>query len=191
MRKAGYSHSSDSPIVKGGRAHHASRRRTPSGSTAQVAQVEPMSKETATVAGPRLPAGVIRKLRCPACRSKLQLDRDRCCCQAPACRREFPVKSGAPILIDHRLSVFGECVQRESNPPRRGPAATAKRLAGALLPSLGRNIGAKQAYAKFAEMLLAISTKPKVLVVGGARVGTASTRFCSVKRSISSSPTCT
>ena len=131
-----------------------------------------MSKETATVAGPRLPAGVIRKLRCPACRSKLQLDRDRCCCQAPACRREFPVKSGAPILIDHRLSVFGECVQRESNPPRRGPAATAKRLAGALLPSLGRNIGAKQAYAKFAEMLLAISTKPKVLVVGGARVGT-------------------
>ena len=49
--------------------------------------------------------------------------------------------------------------------------ATAKRLASALLPSLGRNIGAKQAYAKFAEMLLAISTKPKVLVVGGATIG--------------------
>ena len=48
---------------------------------------------------------------------------------------------------------------------------TAKRLAAALLPSLGRNIGAKQAYAKFAEMLLAISAKPQVLVVGGATVG--------------------
>ena len=79
--------------------------------------------------------------------------------------------SGVPILIDRRLSVFGECGQRESNPPRTGPAVTAKRLAGALLPSLGKNIGAKQAYAKFAEMLLAISAKPKVLVVGGATVG--------------------
>ena len=130
-----------------------------------------MSKETATTGGPRLPAGVIRRLRCPACRSKLQLDRDRCRCQAPACRLEFPVKSGVPILIDRRLSVFGECGQRESNPPPSGPALTAKRLAAALLPSLGRNIGAEQAYAKFAEMLLAISAKPKVLVVGGATVG--------------------
>ena len=130
-----------------------------------------MSKETATTGGPRLPTGVIRRLRCPACRSKLQLDRDRCRCQAPACRREFPVKSGVPILIDRRLSVFGECGQRESNPPPSGPAVTAKRLAAALLPSLGRNIGAKQAYAKFAEMLLAISANPQVLVVGGATVG--------------------
>ena len=110
------------------------------------------------------------------CCSKLRLDRDRYCCQAAACRREFPLKNGVPILIDTRLSVFEECGPQESSRqesahPPNGPMATAKRLAAALLPSLGRNIGAKQAYAKFAEMLLAISTKPKVLVVGGATIG--------------------
>jgi SAM-dependent methyltransferase len=134
-------------------------------------QMAPKSKQTAIAAGPRLPRSVIHRLRCPVCRSKLRLRSDCYLCQAAACRREFPLKNGIPILIDSRLSVFEECSQPESNPPPSGPAATAKRLAAALLPSLGRNIGSKQAYAKFAEILLAISTKPKVLVVGGATIG--------------------
>ena len=134
-------------------------------------QMTPEFKQTAIAAGPRLPRSVIHRLRCPVCRSKLLLRSDRCVCEGARCRREFPLKNGIPILIDSRLSVFEECSQPESNPPPSGPAATAKRLAAALLPSLGRNIGSKQAYAKFAEILLAISTKPKVLVVGGATIG--------------------
>ena len=130
-----------------------------------------MQRETATAGRPTLTTDLIRRLRCPVCCSKLRLGSDRCTCQSATCRREFPLKNGIPILIDSRLSVFEECSQPESNPPLSGPAATAKRLAAALLPSLGRNIGSKQAYAKFAEILLAISTKPKVLVVGGATIG--------------------
>ena len=131
----------------------------------------PMQKETAIASGTGLTADLIRRLRCPVCCSKLRLGSDRCTCQSATCRREFPLKNGVPILIDSRLSVFEESGRPESDPSPTGPAATARRLAAALLPSLGRNIGSKQAYSKFAEILLAISTKPKVLVVGGATIG--------------------
>ena len=131
----------------------------------------PTKKRTVTGEEPKLPIDIVRHLRCPVCRSKLSLERDRCYCEAAACRREFAVKNGVPILIDPAFSVFGGCSPQESNLSPAGSTLKAKRLAESLLPTLGKNIGAKPAYDKFAEMLLAISTKPKVLVLGGATLG--------------------
>jgi SAM-dependent methyltransferase len=115
----------------------------------------------------KITIAVQARLICPHCRSLLTQDGEAFLCKS--CGNEYPVIAGIPILIDESSSDF-----RISSYERRQPLSTserAKRAARNLLPKLSLNLAARRNYAKFREMLLAQTPKPRVLIIGGATAG--------------------
>ncbi len=117
-------------------------------------------------------ARISDRLRCPVCQGKIRWETETCSCLNPACGRLFRVIDDVPLLLNRESSVFDPSDVRPGKsrfPPR---SSSRKSLwASRLLPAIGRNIRAKQNYARFAELLQDISRDPYVLVIGGATVG--------------------
>jgi methyltransferase family protein len=119
-----------------------------------------------------LPADVQRALRCPICRSKIELLDERFYCTNVACGGTFPVVDRIPILINESSSVFSisDFLYRHETffRPQQGKEAEAIRR---LLPTITENIVSKRNYSKFGSLLIDKSSTPLVLVVGGSILG--------------------
>ncbi len=112
---------------------------------------------------------------CPICHSGLTGSGDALLCDNPACRAEFPVVDGIPVLINEARSLFSisDFVKHDDTffkaPEGRFFAWGTKMLDS--LPSINGSIGTRERYAKMAEMLLKESANPIVLIVGGSIIG--------------------
>ena len=117
-------------------------------------------------------ASILHRLRCPACGGKIRCESESCACLNPACRRLFAVIDGVPLLLDEKSSVFQlHDPQRGRNPFSSRPSGSAKLRATRALPTISKNIRARQNYLRFADLLEKGSAKTHVLVIGGATVG--------------------
>ncbi len=150
--------------------------------------------DDADLRGLTIPPELAKQLRCPRCTSPLRFLSDASGGRAARCRdavepHEYPVIDGIPILLDPERSVFdqpvggwaagglpqgdvsaqsGERAGLETCPTEASFADRLKRR----LPSLGTNRQAERNYRRFAELLLSTPARPKVLVLGGAQLGT-------------------
>ena len=120
-------------------------------------------------------------LICPICRGVLDAVGGTLVCRNAACRTEFPLVDGIPVLINEANSLFtiAGFVGREgtffSKPD--GRLATLGMKVLDRLPDITRSIGTRERYAKLAEMLLRDNPAPVVLVVGGSIVGNGMEEF--------------
>jgi SAM-dependent methyltransferase len=119
----------------------------------------------------RLSDAVRQILRCPVCGSALESGADELRCTQ--CATRFPVTGGIPILIDDSASLFSAGDFLDGRPTTWQPTSQLRQRVSRVLPSLSRNLKAEENYALLAELLLRGrgDERPKVLVVGGSRVG--------------------
>jgi uncharacterized protein YbaR (Trm112 family) len=109
-------------------------------------------------------------LRCPACRSALEERDGGYACTG--CGRTFPVVHGIPVLIDEEESLFDLADFVDERPTTWQPTSQLRRTVSRFLPSLSRNMKAHENYGRLRELLLADGgRRPRVLVIGGSRVG--------------------
>jgi SAM-dependent methyltransferase/uncharacterized protein YbaR (Trm112 family) len=111
-------------------------------------------------------------LRCPICRSKLELLDERFYCTNAECNGAFPVVGGVPIIINERNSVFSidDFLHRRDTffkPPQNKVVEALRRV----VPAITENIASDQNYHKFANLLFVESRNPIVLVIGGSILG--------------------
>jgi uncharacterized protein YbaR (Trm112 family) len=112
-------------------------------------------------------------LRCPVCHAKARNSDGEFVCSNPECDIHFPVVDGIPILLNERTSIFS-CDDFVSG--RGGYFGNARdnkfrKIARRFAPSLDSNSKAKKNYDRLAGLLLKHSTFPRVLVIGGSRLG--------------------
>lgn len=124
---------------------------------------------------PSLSAAFLELLRCPACGGHLIPSPTGLDCDSAACRRQYPVVDGVPVLIDDENSVFAISDVVSGKGSNAWTDSTLKRLVRPLLPTISKNVRATRYYARFAQELLAQTPSPRVLVVGSgvAREGMA------------------
>ncbi|GAF69170.1 unnamed protein product, partial [marine sediment metagenome] len=110
-------------------------------------------------------------LRCPICKSKMELTDYEFKCMNVRCKAHFPIIEGIPILVNETSSIFSieDFINRKTTFFRS--SSKIKGFVGGLLPAIDCNVKAKTNYEKFAELLLKGNENPKVLVVGGSMVG--------------------
>lgn len=112
-------------------------------------------------------------LRCPICHAKLKRVSQEFECQRPECSTAFPILDGLPVLLNEKSSVFtidDFASHRNTFFSDAGKSKLNKTLRR-LKPTISRNISAKQNYRHLSELLLRQSTSPRVLVLGGSRLG--------------------
>lgn len=122
----------------------------------------------------KLSSDIVQLLRCPACRSSLNVGSERCKCLSAQCGREYPVVSEIPILIVDERSVFSVSdftAQRADTFFKDRKSGRASAILGKLLPSSTRNVAAKQCYEDLAAQLKSAAPEPRVLVIGGSILG--------------------
>lgn len=133
--------------------------------------------------GPSLPAAQERApgrrgeislsdMRCPVCKGGLFRRGRACACDG--CAAAFPIARGVPILIDESRSAYrlADCAASVEGLER--PAPWTRRLRERVqgwLPAGGKNFAAGDNLAAFARQLRQESERPRVLVLGGARLG--------------------
>jgi uncharacterized protein YbaR (Trm112 family) len=110
-------------------------------------------------------------LRCPICRSKLELSDSQLRCVNPDCKSSFPIIDGIPILINESSSVFSMRDFVCKSDTFFKPTSKIASLFVRLMPDISRNFKANDNYDKFAKLLLAENQNPRVLVVGGSILG--------------------
>jgi len=113
------------------------------------------------------------RLRCPVCGSCLLATNAALMCTGPACREQYPIVDGIPILINERESIFpkGDFLRHESTFFKLGQRSALLRTAKKFTPELGCNLRAAQNFEAFLKLVLAASSQPMVLVLGGSVFG--------------------
>jgi SAM-dependent methyltransferase len=111
-------------------------------------------------------------LRCPICRTKLELLGEQYQCKNPKCNFLFPIINGIPILIDEDQSVFsiGDFV-KQHNTTFYQSQNKLERAVLRFAPQISRKIKGRENLNKLAKLLLGRSSTPKVLVIGGSILG--------------------
>jgi uncharacterized protein YbaR (Trm112 family) len=111
-------------------------------------------------------------LRCPVCRGRLLQDGGQLFCANAACAMRYPIVDGVPVLINDQESLFTreDFVAHKSTTVRLSRSRL-KAWVDRRLPTLGRNLKAKQNYERLAQLLLERCANPVVLVVGGSVLG--------------------
>jgi SAM-dependent methyltransferase len=120
----------------------------------------------------RLSNDILKLLRCPICGGNLDGAEGGLFCQNRGCGALFPVLDGMPILINEDNSVFTiDDIATYYNAVSTQKVNRIKDGLKRTVPSISRNMKAKENYGLFAEMLLSQSSSPLVLVLGGASLG--------------------
>ena len=120
----------------------------------------------------RLQQDIVSSLRCPVCKSTLELSERGFLCTNTSCQATFPIVDGIPVLINESASVFSiRDFTEHQNTFFQSRPNKVNQLIGKLLPTLDHNISTKKNYGKFAELLAAEIRTPKVLILGGSIVG--------------------
>jgi SAM-dependent methyltransferase/uncharacterized protein YbaR (Trm112 family) len=121
-------------------------------------------------------------LRCPVTKEPLHLAGDSL--EIPGGLRRYPVVDGVPIVIDEERSVFNQAdyTQRPPSLSAKSSRAWNARVlkvwqrVQAAPPTLSRNVGTEANYKQLEDRLVADGAserRPRVLIVGGATLGTA------------------
>jgi uncharacterized protein YbaR (Trm112 family)/ubiquinone/menaquinone biosynthesis C-methylase UbiE len=112
-------------------------------------------------------------LCCPVCRGALRGSNSLFLCENDACRKEFPIVDGVPILLNEENSLFSF----EDFTARRETTFTDlrdsdfKKAVKRLIPGIGKNMRAEQNYKKMSSLLVRHFDSPRVLVIGGGILG--------------------
>ena len=119
-----------------------------------------------------LPPDFLSGLRCPVCRSVLDITPALFRCRSEVCSISFPVVRGVPILLNEMNSVFSidnyTCPKKTNEPaPRPGWRDKLRKLT----PDVSRNVLGPCNLEQYADLLVKTSADPKVLVVGGKSAG--------------------
>ena len=131
---------------------------------------------------PTLSPDAVALLRCPACGSALERGGESYACGG--CERTFPVVDGIPVLLDESRSLFSHADFLEQRPTTWQPTSPLRRRVSRLLPSLSRNMKAAENYAELRRLLLddVRDRRPRVLLIGGSRVGQGMEEFAADER---------
>ncbi|MBU0517197.1 MAG: methyltransferase domain-containing protein [Proteobacteria bacterium] len=114
-----------------------------------------------------LPNNILELLRCPICRSRLDIHDQELVCRNGDCRGRFPIKDGRPILINEQNSLFKIADIQQNDEPPAPPRSRLRAALGDMLPHLTNNFRSKHNYARLTGLLLERAVEPRVLVVGG------------------------
>ena len=114
---------------------------------------------------------VIASLRCPTCHGSLAFASTEVSCENTACRKQYPIVAGVPILIDEARSIFSLADFQQRRRTTFKPQNKLKQFASKFIPSSGLNCAARKNYRKFADLLKGNGQTPMVLVIGGGAIG--------------------
>jgi SAM-dependent methyltransferase len=128
-----------------------------------------------------LPTSTYELLCCPVDRAELSRTQSGFTCGG--CGAVFAIRNGVPVFLDPEQSLFAhpnesEWSQSGSNRGASGVRSFLRRYR----PSMSLNLAAAKNYKNVAEMALRRSTRPTVLVVGGAEIGRGFDKFLSDTR---------
>jgi SAM-dependent methyltransferase len=114
-------------------------------------------------------ARITALVRCPRCKGSLTHIAVQLRCSA--CNLQFPIVGGVPVLINEDNSVFAvaDFVDRRETFFKQAPKW--KRQISNALPSISLNARAHANYATFAQHLLNMARRPRLLVIGGSIEG--------------------
>jgi uncharacterized protein YbaR (Trm112 family)/SAM-dependent methyltransferase len=110
-------------------------------------------------------------LCCPVCHSKLNQTETQFECKSSECAAQFPIVDGIPVLINERDSVFSIDDFTSHRQTFFNSQTKLKKVIQSLIPNISRNIKGRSNYSQFSQILLAQSTSPRVLVIGGSILG--------------------
>lgn len=112
-------------------------------------------------------------LCCPVCKEKIIFEGDTYFCTNVECSSKYPVVNGIPILINESNSIFSknEFIKQEVHSCQKSKIHKIKKYIKRLVPSISKNLKAKQNFNEFKQKLYEFSSKPKVLVIGGGTLG--------------------
>lgn len=114
----------------------------------------------------------IKDLVCPVCYSNLQEKENSLICSSLKCQKEYPIVNNIPILINEENSIFKITYYTENlDTTFKRKKSKFKDILKNLIPGISVNIKAKNNYEKFEQILLSLSTNPKVLIIGGSILG--------------------
>lgn len=115
---------------------------------------------------------LIADFACPRCRSPLAAGPDDYRCTRAECARRYAVINGQPILVDFDESILAEAEVKAGaagSAIERGAASGLKsKVLHALLPT---NEVAPRNAKRLIQLALALSDRPKVLIIGGGTRG--------------------
>ncbi|WP_243902662.1 methyltransferase domain-containing protein [Aetokthonos hydrillicola] len=94
-------------------------------------------------------------------------------CNCTECKAIFPINNGIPILIDENSSIFSvkDFLYHRNTTFNLSRKNKFIEFLNRLIPSISINIKTTENYHRLIKLLLARSTNPKVLVVGGSILG--------------------
>jgi SAM-dependent methyltransferase len=123
----------------------------------------------------RLSDSVRSRLRCPVCRSPLDLAGEDVRCSGAQCGARFPIVDGIPILINEKTSIFSldDFTERRDTTfieRRSAVQAWLHRLLDRL-PDTSASVNTERHYTRFRDLLLGTTPAPTVLVIGGSILG--------------------
>lgn len=109
-------------------------------------------------------------LICPSCSSRLRvLPESVENCQG--CGASYPLADGIPILIDESRSVFNIADFISGDPTYFQRESPTRQFFGRFLPKPSKNARSRKNYEELARRLALLPDLPRVLVVGGSRLG--------------------
>lgn len=96
----------------------------------------------------------------------------------------FPVVDGIPVLIDEETSLFSHADFTEGRPTTWLPTSGIRRAVSRVLPSLSQNLKGHENYGALRQLLFDEQSgkRPRVLVIGGSRVGQGMEEFANDPR---------
>jgi SAM-dependent methyltransferase len=112
-----------------------------------------------------------RDLTCPRCRALIVVNPDACRCSNAACGQVYRVIGGKPILVDFDQSILVEqevAAGAARSSIQRGEGGLKRRIIRRLLPA--NRVAAANAV-RLVELALALSDRPKLLIIGGGSRG--------------------
>jgi len=110
-------------------------------------------------------------LCCPVCKSELKLEKDGFCCISDRCHSIFPMVDGIPVLINESNSIFSLSDFERHRDTYFKTYSKSEKFLRRFLPAIDQNLKAEANLSKFAGLILRESTDPKVLILGGSKVG--------------------
>src|SRR3954464_5220267 len=116
-------------------------------------------------------------LCCCICGGSLSSESGRLRCRTENCPGDFPVVNGIPVLINEANSIFRLETFLQGDSTFFKPRPAWKERLGSVLPEISSNPDAAQRYREFADLLLARSARPVVLVIGGGIAGRGAREF--------------
>jgi len=120
----------------------------------------------------KLSKDIASELRCPNCLNTLTKTGSQYECSNLECKLIFPVVNDIPILIYEKLSVFNiqDFVEKKDTTFELETSLLYK-ISKKLVPSISKNIKAKENYNRLINLLIGTSNNSNVLVIGGSTLG--------------------